>query len=931
METLTIDLKKKKSFEIGQQGDHNALCIHFINMKNVGTNKKYIYYTIDGIENCVPLTNDRFIIGYPLTAHSGIASAQLISKLNDNSIIKLSNVFAMHIKESKGYKDSGEYPVDPNIQSSYDLLDDLIDQTQDLINNYNYATLMEKLTQASSEATISATTAKECADELKNSTDFINTLDEKVAAQDSKIEKIEASTSHITTKQNTKIAALQTRMSEFTSLKDGSTTGDAELIDARIGADGTKYASTGDAMRGQVEQLTDALVDLNNELLDIPLYHIGNVHKFKTIVATDVIGTSSYDSNNNLFSYNYNGSDTNYKGVFIRFTHFSNYGKYSFNALIQNTDDNVFLLNVKGKRGEITIESDIELKGNINIEFDSNRLNEICDIGDTVSLRILTKSTNVTINATNVNFYYTSGEKLEKRIYDVENRISDEEVYLRTLNYQVVWNGNINKYDAVPSAIYLDGSIHNASKTSATNFIKVNEGEYYYSYLSDDEKNAINALPNGFSKIVSFYDSNLSLLSNILITADKDNLNAKNYIGDVPFKIPPKCAYIRMNFLTEFINKTLIFKSESSVNKSYIEKIANKLISEGDEIDGNVIFYDDFNNDTLSNVWVKEVGVVRNKDIEKQYYKKENVSISDSCLILTAKKENYEGGYSWTSGSVNTANNLTLSNGCEILTKIKFDGLYGGAWPALWLVGEKYTPDSSETTWPNHGEIDIFEIWMNDISRKATVQSTIHYANENNEHTSKCVNLPGGYPLSDAVYIDKLYDGTWHNVKMKWENEYIDIYMDGINVAKFNINENLYYQNYNPFSKGYNRMKLIINFAIDERYYASGSSDQKMYVDYVKVSTKNKIKQPYLVFNQKEINCNVGDTILIYPNSDKSFGDKTCKVIYDENFIQPTQKTNEYGYTPSGNAKYTALKPGTTYVKVTDKYGNEDTCKIVIS
>lgn len=268
METLTIDLKKKKSFEIGQQGDHNALCIHFINMKNVGTNKKYIYYTIDGIENCVPLTNDRFIIGYPLTAHSGIASAQLISKLNDNSIIKLSNVFAMHIKESKGYKDSGEYPVDPNIQSSYDLLDDLINETKDLINNYNYATLMEKLTQASSEATTSAATAKKCADELKDSTDFINTLDEKVAAQDSKIEKIEASTSHITTKQNTKIAALQTRMSEFTSLKDGSTTGDAELIDARIGADGTKYHSAGDAMRGQVEKLNKVLGDDEKLLWD---------------------------------------------------------------------------------------------------------------------------------------------------------------------------------------------------------------------------------------------------------------------------------------------------------------------------------------------------------------------------------------------------------------------------------------------------------------------------------------------------------------------------------------------------------------------------------------------------------------------------------------------------------------------------------------
>lgn len=290
METLTIDLKKKKSFEIGQQGDHNALCIHFINMKNVGTNKKYIYYTIDGIENCVPLTNDRFIVGYPLTAHSGIAFAQLISKLNDNSIIKLSNVFAMNIKESKGYKDSGKYPVDPNIQSSYDLLDDLINETKDLINNYNYATLMEKLTQASSEATTSATTAKKCADELKNSTDFINTLDDKVAAQDSKIENIEASTRHITTKQNTKIAALQTRMSEFTSLKDGSTTGDAELIDARIGADGTKYPSAGDAVREQVDKLNKVLGDYSNISID----ESGYVSTLGSVLLLDVVENSSY-------------------------------------------------------------------------------------------------------------------------------------------------------------------------------------------------------------------------------------------------------------------------------------------------------------------------------------------------------------------------------------------------------------------------------------------------------------------------------------------------------------------------------------------------------------------------------------------------------------------------------------------------------------
>lgn len=180
METLTIDLKKKNSFEIGQQGDHNVLCVHFINMKNVGTNKKYIYYVIDDIEKIVPLTNDRFIVGYPLTTRSGAVTAQIISKLDDNTIIRLSKVFTMNILSSRAFIDNGDYPVDPNIQSMYDLLDDLINQGTDLINRLNaidsnYSTLMSQLNQSvnaasnsASEATASAANAAASAQALAN-------------------------------------------------------------------------------------------------------------------------------------------------------------------------------------------------------------------------------------------------------------------------------------------------------------------------------------------------------------------------------------------------------------------------------------------------------------------------------------------------------------------------------------------------------------------------------------------------------------------------------------------------------------------------------------------------------------------------------------------------------------------------------------------
>ncbi|UEL47593.1 metallophosphoesterase [Terrisporobacter hibernicus] len=58
------------------------------------------------------------------------------------------------------------------------------------------------------------------------------------------------------------------RINSFTTLTTGSTTGDAELIDGRIGADGNTYANIGNAIRTQIGDLNDINDIINNKIFD---------------------------------------------------------------------------------------------------------------------------------------------------------------------------------------------------------------------------------------------------------------------------------------------------------------------------------------------------------------------------------------------------------------------------------------------------------------------------------------------------------------------------------------------------------------------------------------------------------------------------------------------------------------------------------------
>ena len=118
---------------------------------------------------------------------------------------------------------------------------------------------LENLNQYSEET--SGKIKEKIAEHTDNTNVHVTTVDKsKWNNYETKIEQNKTDIQNLQNQDN----VLSSRIDNLSTLSEGSTTGDAELIDMRVGADGNTYPNAGTAVRTQVSELKSDLANVEN-------------------------------------------------------------------------------------------------------------------------------------------------------------------------------------------------------------------------------------------------------------------------------------------------------------------------------------------------------------------------------------------------------------------------------------------------------------------------------------------------------------------------------------------------------------------------------------------------------------------------------------------------------------------------------------------
>ena len=245
-----------------------------------------------------------------------------------------------------------------------------------------------------------------------------------------------------------------------------------------------------------------------------------------------------------------------------------------------------------------------------------------------------------------------------------------------------------------------------------------------------------------------------------------------------------------------------------------------------------LIWSDEFEGDSLDEEkWSYQRGTWNGSNVQNCYVD-ENTSVSDGVLKITAK---YEPEFTcftelrdFTSGFVQTKNRINWTYGYfEARVKVPKSN---STWPAFWMSPQEQIYGS----WPQSGEIDIFEIRGHDMTKS---YGNAHWGISQTER----VQQKGEYEIVDA--------DNWHVYAVDWVEGELKFFIDGNWYHTINdFREPNATEHPGPFNIGfYLRLNVAVggNY-LNEPYNDANTSIEQlpavMQVDYVRVYSENPNK-----------------------------------------------------------------------------------------
>ncbi|MFA5481142.1 MAG: glycoside hydrolase family 16 protein [Bacilli bacterium] len=299
--------------------------------------------------------------------------------------------------------------------------------------------------------------------------------------------------------------------------------------------------------------------------------------------------------------------------------------------------------------------------------------------------------------------------------------------------------------------------------------------------------------------------------------------------------------YFIITILSAFLLSgcTLNFNSSSSgTNTSDTSDISNEesgtistnseTTSDSDYREGYELYWeDDFDGSSLNTAnWSYMLGNGSDYGIpgwgnnEAEWYKRENISLEDGKLVITAKKETV-GSYNYTSGRLRTAGKVMTKYG-RIEARIALPEI-DGMWPAFWMMPE----DNYYGGWPNSGEIDIME----NRGREYDITSgALHFGS------------PHQYETKNKILRDS-YIGDYHIYAIEWKQTEICWFVDDHNF--FTVTSDKWFSStanpvdnpYAPFDQDFH---ILLNLAVGGNFSGgvmppNDFVSADMFVDYVRI------------------------------------------------------------------------------------------------